>query len=423
MFKLSAFFGVALLCFAFAGRSNPPKRQICYSVVMQTFAGTNTLSYPVGVFDINGTLLGNAANATTYVSLWNNDTADARVGALALGRDSMHFNLNLNAGQILPSGVTGLRYYQVDLPWNQIDAVRQFNGAYIDFGDGTGIRMPSLESDTPAIHPPNTVYVPYYDHIYYNLNSYYFIHTYPDTSLKTITCYHNDTTENTDFDNVNSPATGLTKLRNLRGYLPQHTNEIGGSCFQQASMTNLQGVLNWNSINSVKYFRMNNGDGVSPCLNISYPQDFMAGNKGLNYILTRWGGGTNMGVGDTTFKLSRLKSNWNTYFTQLQYIAIADRDWNHEDLSLLPNLNNFALFANYAAGGTSLGGPFAAIDSSVIDNVFIQIAAGAGQTVTNGVIGILTGGSGPTSASRAAMNFLISKGWQIYIDGVLQTSH
>src|SRR6185312_5020643 len=79
----------------------------CQSVAMQTFAGTNTLSYPVGVFDVNGALLGNASNASAYVGLWNNDTADARVGILSAGQDSMHFNLTLNAGQTMPASVTG----------------------------------------------------------------------------------------------------------------------------------------------------------------------------------------------------------------------------------------------------------------------------------------------------------------------------
>jgi hypothetical protein len=403
MFKLSAFIGGALLCLALAARPAPPKHQVCYGVVMQTFAGTNTLSYPVGVFDVNGTLLGNAANAAAYVNRWNNDTADARVGTLALGKDSMHFNLNLNAGQILPSGVTGLRYFQVDLAWSQFDAFRQLNGAYIDFGDGTGIRMPSVETDTPAIHPPNTIYVPYFDNVYHNQYSYYFVHNYPDTSLKTITCYHNDTTENSDFDNIYNPATSLIKLRNLRGDLPQHTNEIGGSCYQQPSMTNLQGILNWNSISSVQYFRMNLGDGVNGFLNVSYPQDFMANNKGLWYIKAD-------GCRDTTFKLSRLKSDWTTYFTQLSAISLNENGWSHEDLSVLKNLKYFVL----VAAGTPL-------DSSEVDNVFIQIAAGSGQAISNGVIGIGTGGSGRTSASQAAIDFLLSKGWVIGIDGAYVT--
>jgi hypothetical protein len=377
----------------------------CYSVAMQTFAGTNTLSYPVGVFDVNGKLLGNATNAAGYVSLWNNDTADARVGTLSQGQDSMHFNITVNAGQTLPASVTGLRYYQVDLPWNVFDGARQFNGAYIDFGDGTGIRMPTNESDTPANHPPNTTYYASLDNDYYGSADYYFVHTYPDTSLKTLTFYHNDAAENSDLDNELSPANSLIRLRNLRGNLPAHTNEIGGSCYQQASMTNLQGVLNWNSISSVQYFRMNLGDGINPFLNVSYPQDFMAGNKGLLNIKID-------GCGDTTFKLSRLKSDWTTYFTQLNRIAINDKGWNHEDISVIRNLRSFVL----VAAGTPL-------DSSVIDNVFIQIAAGSGQTESNGLIGILTGGSGRTPASQSAINFLLSKGWTIAIDGVYITSN
>lgn len=393
----------------------------CYSIPMQNFAGRNTLSYPVGVFNINGNLLGNATTPTTYISLWNNDTADARLGSLALGRDSMHFNLNLMAGQSIPSCVTGLRYYQIDLPWNQIDGIRQFNCAYVDFGDGASMRMPAVETDTPAVHPPNTTYVSGFDFVYLPLISYYYVHNYPDTSLKTLTFYHNDGTENTDFDNVLSPATSLTKLRDLRGNLPANTNSIGGSSYQQASMTSLQGILNWNKISSVQYFRMNNGDfGINSCTNISYPQDFMANNKGLLSIQTRFG--TVFGVADHSFTISRLKSNWNTYFTQLQSLSIAELDWSREDLSALTHLNSFSLQASDADGGISTTGPFTPLDSTEIDNAIIQIAQGAGQHVTNGVMGFATGGSGRTSASQSAINLLLSKGWNIVIDGVTQVS-
>jgi hypothetical protein len=393
----------------------------CYSIAMQTWAGTNTLSYPVGVFDVNGNKIDTASNAARYVTVWNSDTADQRVGTLSQGSDSMHFNIAVNTGQTLPASVTGLRYFQVDLPWNQFDGVRQFNGAYIDFGDGAGIRMPSIEEDTPAVHPPNTVYYASFDPDYYHEPLYYFVHYYPDTSLKTITFYHNDTTENSDLDNELSPATSLTLLRNLRGYLPAHTDGIGGSSYQQPSMYNLQGILNWSQISSVTHFRLNNGDsGPSPNKNIAYPQDFMANNKGLTIILTDWGGG--IGNGDTTFKLSRLKSDWNTYFTQLLAIDISDRDWNHEDLTALTNLRSLELFPNDANGGVLQSGPWIPIDSTVIDNLLMQISAGAGQSVKNGFIGILTGGSGRSSASQAAVNQLNSMGWVISIDGVVQVS-
>jgi hypothetical protein len=396
----------------------------CYSVAMQTFLGTTTLSYPVGVFDVNGKLLGNATSAAAYVPLWNNDTADARVGTLSLGSDSMHFTIAVNAGQTLPASVTGLRYFQVDLPWNVFDAARQFNGAYIDFGDGTGMRMPAVESDTPAVHPLNTVYYPSVDNVYTPppyTPTYYYVHTYSDTTLKTITCYHNDAAENTDFDNVNNPAPGLAHLRNLRGYLPAHTNSIGGSCYQQASMTSLQGVLNWNAINSVRYFRLNDGDlGAHPCTNISYPQDFMAANKGLISIQTIWG--NYFGSGDPSFRISRLKSNWNTYFTQLQNLSISEKDWNREDLTGLTQLRGFALVCSDADGGAEPGGPYTPLAPSEMDNVINQVAAGAGQSVSNGVIGLVAGGTNRTSASQASVNLLNSKGWKILIDGVTQLS-
>jgi len=397
----------------------------CQSVAMQTFAGTNTLSYPVGVFDVNGALLGNASNASAYVGLWNNDTADARVGILSAGQDSMHFNLTLNAGQTMPASVTGLRFYQVDLAWNQIDAVRQYNGAYIDFGDGTGIRMPASESDTPAVHPPNTVYMEDFDYLLFNEPYYYFIHNYPDTSLKTITCYHNDAVENSMFDNELAPASSLIRLRNLRGNLPAHSDAIGGSCYQDGSMTNLQGILNWNQITTIQSFVLNNGDGTYPVKPVSYPQDFLAGDKGLNSIETFWSAwppNHRYGNGDTSFRLSRLRSDWNTYFTSLWRIWIQERDWKREDLSKLAHLSSFALTASDTDGGTEPGGPYTPLDSTEIDNVLIQIANGAGQAVSNGAIAIATGGSGRTTASNSAVNFLISKGWTIIIDQVTQVT-
>lgn len=415
MFKLSAFFGVALLCLAFIVRQTPPRHQVCYSVVMQTFAGTNTLSYPVGVFDIDGTLLGNAASAGAYVTLWNNDTADARLGTLALGRDSMHFNLNLNTGQILPSGVTGLRYFQVDLAWNQIDGIRQNNGEYIDFGDGTRMRMPLGVADTPTVHPANTVYAPVIDENN-NIGGYYYIHNYADSSLKTITCYHNDGTENSDFDNYYSPATSETKLQNLRGNLPANTTEIGGSSYQQASMTSLANIVNWNAISSVTYLRMNVGDSyISPFENVGYPQDFLAKDSGLQIILTSWGGYRLSGVRDTTFKLSRLKSDWNTYFKQLNILSISDDHWNREDLSSLVNLDFVLIAATTTDHENDMNNLPIPIPSQTLDSILIQLAAGAGQHVSNGFVELITGGTLRTSASDAAVAALQSKGWTVSI--------
>ncbi len=83
----------------------------CFIEPMQTLAGTNTLSYPVGVFNVHGNLLGKAVNQAVYDSLWNADTADAHVGTLAAGSDSLHFQITLNTGKTLPA-ITGCRFFR-----------------------------------------------------------------------------------------------------------------------------------------------------------------------------------------------------------------------------------------------------------------------------------------------------------------------
>src|SRR6185437_7032164 len=166
----------------------------CYAIAMQTANGAGSIGYPVGVFDIHDKLLGNAHGPTDFVRLWNSDTADSRIGTLAVGNDSLHFNITLNTGQTLPSGVTGRRYYQWDLPWNVLDGIMLNSGAYVDFGDGTGMTYPPSATDTAGL-APNT-----------SIQSGYIVHTYPDTSLKTITIYHNDGNEIIGLDNANNPA-------------------------------------------------------------------------------------------------------------------------------------------------------------------------------------------------------------------------
>jgi hypothetical protein len=252
----------------------------------------------------------------------------------------------------------------------------------------------------------------------FGTNETYFVHTYADSGLKTLTCYHNDATESEDFDNLfGGPTSGLQYLSNLRGNLPQNTPTIGGSCYQMAGMTSLTNVPNWNSISTVKYFRFNKGDGFSSAKNISYPQDFMKNNRGLISIYTSRGYRYS-GYLDTTFKLSKLKSDWNTYFTDLQNIAINDDHWNREDLSALTHLNFVQVFAVTQNHQDDPNSPLVPIPSTVIDNILNQVAAGAGQTVSNGVIDLESAGTNRTTASDTSVSFLKSKGWIIAVNGI-----
>ena len=367
----------------------------CYILGMQTLAGTGTLSYPVGVFDVHGNLVGNAAGQSAYVSLWNSDTADTRIGTLAAGPDSMHFDIRLNAGQAVLAGVMGCRYYQYDFSSNQL-SVSNANAAYIDFGDGTKISLTSSATT----------------------------HSYPDSSIRTITLYHNDASNESptlaDGSN-NVPFTYY--LNNLRGNLPQYMQALNFNSYINLGALSTAGISNWSTITSINTLQIVGEGNLYPCQNLNFSQDFMNNNTQLQTI-SFYGTPLNVhspGFLDSTFKISRLKNDWNTYFKNLSSLTLTDYQWNREDLSGLANLTYFVLVADNQQHNNNLNNnPAIPLPTSVIDNVLIQIAAGAGSVHNNGFIFLTTGGTNRTSTSDVAYNLLISNGWSIFIDTTTQ---
>lgn len=378
---------------------------------MQTFAGTATLSYPVGVFNVNGKLLGNATTQSQYVTLWNADTADQHRGVLATGGDSLNFILALASGATAPSATIGCRYYQYDISYTKIDGIRNSNGVYVDFGDGAGMKLGHGPSDSAVVLAANTSIV----HIGTLV---YFVHTYPDNTLKTISIYHNDATESFGLDNGTFPATSITLVTNIRGNFPQLMTDFAFSSYQQSSALTVANITNWNSIFSITKFKLNNGDNANPSKNLSYAQDFMQANQGLTFIETAHYGINRTGYRDTTFKMSRLKSDWNTYFKQLHYLVINDDHWSREDLSGLKMLDTFGISATRQNHQDDLQSPVVQIPTQVIDTIINQIAAGAGQTISNGLIVFWSGGTLRTSASDTAFAYLKSRGWIFFFEGV-----
>ena len=387
-----------------------------YTVPMQTFAGLGTLSYPVGVFNLNYKLLGNAANQAQYISLWMSDTTDSHTGALSAGYDSMHFQIALYSGRTLPSAVLGMRYYQFDLAYNQLNGVTKFNCEYVDFGDNTKMYLGKYIQDTVNIVlAPNTTILPAGSGLQYGV----FVHNYPDTSLKTITLYHNDSWElmylrpSTDYFGL---AITQTKLKNLRGYCPQYSSGLEIVSYQQNTALSMDSIKNWNSVNTGVFEMLAADTGKSICKNFGFKQDFMKSSTGL-YGIQLLGVNFSSGYYDSTFKLSTLKSNWNTYFTNLQFLNLSDEMWNREDLSSLTKMYSFVIIhGNQNHSNSPVGNSPIPIPSSAIDAMINQIAAGAGQNISNGNILIFSGGPGRTSASDNAYNFLISKGWDVYLD-------
>jgi YD repeat-containing protein len=394
----------------------------CLVVTMQTFAGTNTLSYPVGVFNVNGKLLGNVTDQAHYITAWMADTADSHTGTIVAGADSMHFKFTVNNGRTIPNGLTGCRYYQFDLPYINMDAVHWYNGSYVDFGDGTGMRLGTGPSDSNVVRAPNT-FINTYSYIYGTTSpNVYWNHTYPDSSLKTLTFYHNDGVEGTDFDNGSNngvgPALSLIHLKNFRGIIPQNTQGLGATSRQQASALTVASISNWNSITGILGWGLRTGDLINSCLNISYSQDFMANNKNLQSIVTNNRGFYQEGCQDTTFKISRLKSDWNTYFTNLTTLEFDDDNWNREDLTALIHLSVVGIGAdNLHHSYNQTNNPLVPIPVNVIDNIINQISAGAGHYVSNGLLNIPSGGTNRSSLSDAGVNFLKSRGWTVIVNG------
>ena len=384
----------------------------CVVLPMQTFNGSNTIGYPVGVFNVNAQLLGQATNQNQYVNLWNADPDNLAKGTLTPGINPLHFNLTAAANQTPPSSLYGLRFYQFDLDYSQMDDINLQNGEFIDFGDGTVVRLGSLFNGNGL--PANTVIAQ--PEPYLRL-----IHNYPNSNLKTLTLYHNDASEVPFFGNMNIPSTCTSKMKNLRGNFPQFVYRIGGNGSLESTWNSVAGILNWNNISSVTDFLPHNGDLVTPCSNMNYAQDFMANNKGLKYIGTSIYGYYRTGYRDLSFKISRLKSDWNSYFTKLETLQINEDHWNHEDLSGLINLKDFRLTATTQNHLDDVNSPLIPISAQVLDNAIIQIANGAGTAgVKNGVIRFYTGGSTTTPSSGPAITQLKNAGWHIYLNDSAQ---
>src|SRR5262249_20909126 len=160
-----------------------------------------------------------------------------------------------------------------------------------------------------------------------------------------------------------------------------------------ASFLTFDSIYNWNSINSLSVLAITTGDnGITPSMHVSFAQDFMKNNRNLTAIDFSNGVFRASGIRDTTFKISRFKSDWNTYFTNLWYISLQDDQWDHEDLSALTHLSTFVLTSTTTDHTNGPNNSPIPLSSTVIDNIIIQVAAGAGQHISDGIILMRTGG-------------------------------
>jgi len=218
--------------------------------------------------------------------------------------------------------------------------------------------------------------------------------------------YHNDGNEQPYFTYFYD-FTSLQHLTNVRGNFPQNFTDFRPLASMSSSALNMSNVANWNSIHTVDdiyipvafgfyNFQIDFTDHLG-----SFSQDFMQNNPSLKSIDLSY-------LSDTSFKLSRLKSDWNTYFKNLYRIVIHEDNWNREDLSALMNLHYVIISPDIKS-----------LTSQEIDNIIIQVAAGAGQSGHTGLI-VISGSVNRTATSDAAVIFLKSKGWTVITANIMQ---
>lgn len=369
---------------------------------MRTFAGNITpADGPKGVFDVNGLLIGNTADGTTdqinssFAQVWNSSSVNQQVGTLSTLSNGK-FHLVLKPGQYVPTnGITGMRYYQFDIPYDTLDAVMTNLGSYIDFGDGQHIRVDSVY--TSATTKIGTVF----STVFVNrVPSYYVSHIYPSTINRTVIVYHTDMSGIIGFENYLNAPKYLPGLKNLRGYAPQDLKYIRFLSTQDSSLNTLNGFANKNKLYGLEWIVIGSGDGgTTPFKNYNFGSF-----QGFNTLQEfRW-----EQPDSTVPRLNTILPNLPVNFPLLREMIIPAYAYSDSVDFSLPQLQ-----------GLSLSG----LRSGQVDSILNQ--AGLTTTVDTGVI-VLLGGA-RTSASDSAIARLHGKHWSIAtqaetIDATLWTS-
>ena len=81
----------------------PDKVHVC----MRNLEGEEVRTFPVGVYNVNEQLLGEANTKAQYIAIWNSDPANQAVGRLSSGVGPFCFTLTMVDGQVPPPWVIG----------------------------------------------------------------------------------------------------------------------------------------------------------------------------------------------------------------------------------------------------------------------------------------------------------------------------
>lgn len=351
----------------------------CVVLPMQTFTSYNTPSYPVGVFNGSKQYIGIANNPAQYVNLWNSNAANQVIGVLSTNADSLHFNLSLSTNSVAPPVVFGLRYFQWDVFTSTRVQINTDSLSFIDWGDNsTQLVTLRRTSMTESIPYGNTNIRN--DFMYYSI---WIDHTYAISQPRTITVFHNETTECVGFSNY-----GVTDLQNanIRGYYPE---KVKGIAYNLINNSSDLGVINFASLKEVvnSHYFFTTAEPIShnkwQSINNFHKMKWLK----IDY---KYGG--------------EIASNFRTNFPDLVYFDIKKFK---PDINQIWGSNNGGFPNLYVYVHYLLNETFSTTETDLILN-----SLAAANTISSGKL-ILYPNPVRTAASTTAYNILISRGWNL----------
>lgn len=362
---------------------NRVKCQVCSSVVLslQNFLNTDTPSYPVGVFNLNGTYIGIANNQTEYIALWNADVDNQTQGLLKPGINAFTFKLPSTASI---DKVIGLRWYQFNVAANRMVRVcldtsdvivapdGQINGSTGTFLSRDSLVGTQFSSQPRAIFGSNAI-----------------TRTY--VLAGTVYVFHNDSANPSGFlsSAVFSGGNGGTSA--LSGVFPKNTTQVVISPNTPTEI-NPTMISNWAELTSVQ--SLSCLYWVSGNVNLTNTPLFHHMTQ-LRLFTTFFGGIplTSWGVCDQTL-FPNIESLGFTFGVSVAPVG---------------NWSNISPTIKYVA----LGGGAAGQTTADTEHIAVSLA----NQTTNGPATInskaIQFGTGYTAAALVAKNTLISKGYTV----------
>jgi RHS repeat-associated protein len=382
---------------------------------LRTFAGNKTPDAgPKGVFDVNKNLIGNTTDGTSlqikqsYAQIWNTSSVNQAIGTLSV-LSTEKFRLTLNSGKTAPcDGIIGMRYYQFDAPVDTLDAALVGPACYIDFGDGNkesivgglnarGTRVTDITSHST----PSYIYTTG-DSV---LTAFYAIHFYSNSNQKTVTIYHPDVQGIFGFDNsFTLPLLDLSKLSNLRGYMPQQTLLFNFHSTQDSTLNTTANIANFSSVSSIRIVNLGNGSSGQPLTELRHPKfSSFINNHDLAQMWIDYGA---QNAGEYQ-PLITLFPNLSVNFPKTAFIL---------DNNTKGDYSSSVDFSLPALVHLNIKGTLTSLQ---IDSIIIQVARSQQDSAALRIYN--TNGTVRTSLSDAAYASLVSRKWDIQGAGMLNS--